>query len=265
MYIPPTNSRLFLSGKSFNFDKLLSEATEYENTGSHIILMGDTNARIGDACDFIQNDDDLDENLPLPEDYIPDSNSIPVRTSSDQNVISGHVKHLLKFCKSTQFRVMNGRWEKCEDKGRLTCISAKGSSVVDYCLIKESSLEIINESKIGDVLTHSDHSALNLTLKTKLENVDKENENNEISEEDSIELDINQNIKDICESYNWRYVPENDSIQEKVKKCLDSENMKDELEKLKEKLINNKINVDDAISVLRQILIKISETSLKKI
>ena len=41
--------------------------------------------------------------------------------------------------------------------------------------------------------------------------------------------------------------------------------MKDELEKLKEKLINNKINVDDAISVLRQNLIKISETSLKKI
>ena len=52
MYIPPTNSRLFLSEKSFNFDKLLSEVNEYENTGGHIILMGDTNARIGDACDF---------------------------------------------------------------------------------------------------------------------------------------------------------------------------------------------------------------------
>ena len=61
---------------------------------------------------FYPNDDDLDENLPLPEDYIPDNDNIPVRTSSDQNVISGHGKHLLKFCKSTQFRVMNGRWEK---------------------------------------------------------------------------------------------------------------------------------------------------------
>ena len=117
-------------------------------------------------------------------------------------------------------------------------------------------MEIISEFKVGDISTHSDHSTLNLTLKTKLENVEKENGNNKISEEDSTELDINQNIKDICESYNWRYVPENDSIQEKVKKCLDSENMKDKLEKLKEKLINNKINVDDAISVLRQILIK---------
>ena len=34
---------------------------------------------------------------------------------------------------------------------------------------------------------------------------------------------------------------------------------------MKEKLINNKINVDDAISVLRQNLIKISETSSKKV
>ena len=132
-------------------------------------------------------------------------------------------------------------------------------------MIKESSLEIISELKVGDISTYSDHSTLNLTLQTKLENVEKENENNEISEEDSVELDINQNINAICESYNWRYVPENNSMQEKVKKCLDSENVKNELEKLKEKLINNKTNVDDAISVLRQILIKISETSLKKV
>ena len=131
--------------------------------------------------------------------------------------------------------------------------------------MKESSLEIISELKVGDISTYSDHSTLNLTLQTKLENVEKENENNEISEEDSVELDINQNINAICEFYNWRYVPENNSIQEKVKKCLDSENVKNELEKLKEKLINNKTNVDDAISVLRQILIKISETSLKKV
>ena len=82
--------------------------------------------------------------------------------------------------------------------------------------MKESCLEILNEFKVGDISTHWDHSALNFTLKTKLENV--ENENNAISEEDAIELDINQNIKDIYESYNWRYVPENDSIQEKVKK-----------------------------------------------
>ena len=37
MYIPPSNSRLFVSGKSFNFDKLMSEVTDFESMGGQII------------------------------------------------------------------------------------------------------------------------------------------------------------------------------------------------------------------------------------
>ena len=69
----------------------MSEVTDFESMGGQIILMGDTNARIGDAydyienedaCDYIENEDDLDENLPLPGDYIPDNNNVPLTKSS---------------------------------------------------------------------------------------------------------------------------------------------------------------------------------------
>ena len=71
MYIPPSNSRLFKMGKSFNFDQLFSEMTNYDNSDHHVILLGDMNARVGDSSDYII--DDNDENLPLPEDYRPDN------------------------------------------------------------------------------------------------------------------------------------------------------------------------------------------------
>ena len=114
---------------------------------------------------------------------------------------------------------------KCEGKGRLTCINAKGSGVVHYCLsliTEKTSLDIINEFKVRDISTNSDHSALNLRLNLKPIKSEKEHENDVVSDEDSIGSNVNQAIKEICESYNWRYVPENDRMQEKVKKCLDS-------------------------------------------
>ena len=41
----------------------------------------------------------------------------------------------LRFYNSTQFTIMNGRWEKGVNKGKFTCINPKESSIVDYCLI----------------------------------------------------------------------------------------------------------------------------------
>ena len=127
--------------------------------------MGNMNGRVGNTLDFVADDDDIDDNLPLPNDYEPDC-KIKARNSNDKDVISGHGKDLLRFCKSTKFRIMNGRWEKGDGEGKLTCINANGSSTVDYCLIREKTLKLVDEFSIGNLTTYSDHMVLNIELKT---------------------------------------------------------------------------------------------------
>ena len=127
--------------------------------------MGDMNGRVGNALHFVADDDDIDVNLPLPKDYEPGS-EIKARNSNDKDAISGHGKDLLRFCKSTEFRIMNGRREKGDGKGKLTCINVKGSSTVDYCLICEKTLKLVNEFGIGNLTTYSNHVVLNIKLKT---------------------------------------------------------------------------------------------------
>ena len=104
-------------GKEEDFDN-------YDNAEGEIILMGDMHGRVGNALDFVAgaDDDDIDENLPLSNDYETDC-EIKVRNSNDKDVISGHGKDLLRFCRSNKFRIMNDRWEKGNGKGKLTCIN----------------------------------------------------------------------------------------------------------------------------------------------
>ena len=86
-----------------------------------------------------------------------------------------------RFCKSTQLTMMNGRWEKGVNKGKFTCINPKESSVVDYCLIREGSLDTVKEFRIGDLTSYSDHTILNIELvsdksiENKLHKVQSEN------------------------------------------------------------------------------------------
>ena len=41
--------------------------TNYNNLDHHVILLGDMNGRLGDRLVYIKDDNDTDENLPLPE------------------------------------------------------------------------------------------------------------------------------------------------------------------------------------------------------
>ena len=135
VYIPPKDSRLTKSVKTFNFDKLMEEISHFDSLGK-ILIMGDMNSRVGAEDDFIR-EDEIDENLPLPENYLSDQ-ILKDRTSFDKlSGTQGHGKNLLNFCKSTSFRMMNGRWEEGEEIGKFTCFKPTGNSLVDYCLVKE--------------------------------------------------------------------------------------------------------------------------------
>ena len=62
---------------------------------------------------------------------------------------------------------MNGRWEKGVDKGKFTDALTLKESVwlkLIYCLIREESLDIVKEFRIGDLTSYSDHTILNTEL-----------------------------------------------------------------------------------------------------
>ena len=69
LYIPPSDSNWFKSGKSFNFEKLKQEIAFYELQASSIFIIGDYNAQVGTENDYIVNDE-IDEFLSLPNNYI---------------------------------------------------------------------------------------------------------------------------------------------------------------------------------------------------
>ena len=138
----------------------MEEVTRFDNLGK-ILIMGDMNSRVGTEDDFIR-DDEIHENLPLPEYYLSDQ-IIKDRTSLDKlSGVQGHEKNLLNFCKSTGFRIMNGRWEEGEEIGKFTCFKPTGNSLVDYCLynIREKDSCIIKSFRTGDISIHSDHAFL---------------------------------------------------------------------------------------------------------
>ena len=263
VYIPRKDSRLIKSGKAFNFDILMEEVTRFDNLGK-ILIMGDMNSRVGTEDDFIR-DDEIDENLFLPEDYLSDQ-IIKDRTSLDKlSGVQGHGKNLLNFCKSTSFRIMNGRWEEGEEIGKFTCFKPTGNSLVDYCLIREKDRCIIKSFRTGDISIHSDHAFLFVSLDRKSHSTFSEpnilSKVNCIPEKGTLGNRITEELR---ENFNCRFIPTTDSST-KIEICLRSDELESKLQCLKHRLIKDNISVDEAVEELRNICTTISQQSFKKV
>ena len=76
-----------------------------------VLLFGDTNARTGDANDYIENDE-IDDFLPIDDNYQPDS-ILDKRIKDDKSALNtSGTSSFIEFCKSTGFRILNGRIDK---------------------------------------------------------------------------------------------------------------------------------------------------------
>lgn len=128
------------------------------------LIAGDFNGRTGNEPDFIVNDSV--EYLPVPDFYPCDGENgdgLPVRVSKD-SVVNPYGRALLNFCKSTQFRIINGRFGADSTVGDYTCFSNGGVSVVDYMLAKRDLLEYVTDFEVLPCTVFSDHCQLRLTL-----------------------------------------------------------------------------------------------------
>ncbi len=97
-------------------------------------MCGDFNARTGDVNDFVENDE-LDEYLPVNVNYIPD-NHLVRRINKDSSTLNANGSALIEFCKSSGYRILNGRLNK-NITSNFTCFNARVNSCVDYLLLRE--------------------------------------------------------------------------------------------------------------------------------
>ena len=221
------------------------------------------NGRVGNAKDFIEKDSDDNENLPIPNDYNPDD-EVMNRKSDDAKEISGHGKDLLKFRKSSGFRIMNGRWKEGVSSGKFTCFQPSGNSVVDYCLIREHYKPVVKKFSVGDLTMHSDHVPLKVELKANYLN--RIYPNHEHTNCDNLDRRKNndQERDNLKDDYKYPYIIQENSGR-KIKEILNSQGIKNESEMLKLNITQGETSINDIVKTLREVCIDISDKSFKRV
>ena len=133
-------------------------------------------------------------------------------------------------------------------------------------LARENKFDFIENFYIGDINTISDHAYLQLRLKINIQckdkNVDKV-KSVSLSKQSNPQNNQETNFDDLKDNCNCKYIPCED-YRQKIKDCLNSNEMKNELENLRSKITND-ISQADTIALLRNICIKLSDNSLRKI
>ena len=119
-YIPPISSGREVCNEE-RWLRLSEQVSKYACLGT-VILCGDFNARCGN----------MDE-----------AEGVACRVSEDQ-VINEQGRMMVDWTRSLGLCMVNGR----VGSGDFTCVSPKGSSVVDYCLLFKDDLEVISDFEV---------------------------------------------------------------------------------------------------------------------
>ena len=162
---PPSSSTLSRTGQSLSFETLQSECANYERKG-WVLLCGDFNARTNDVNDYIENDE-LDDYLPIGDNYLPEP-QIDKRLTKDKYPINANGTAFIECCKSSGYRIMNGRVDK-NNSSNFTCFANRGNSVVDYALLREENFSMVDKMSVGELCELSDHSYPTLFIDIPIE------------------------------------------------------------------------------------------------
>ena len=158
VYIPPENSTYGRKHTAAIWDRLESELREYSSKGQ-VILCGDFNARTGTLTDYIEND--LDNSFcPMPSGY--QSDVLHDRRSMDKS-IHKNGRRLANICIDYNLCILNGRTIG-DLRGKVTCITPQGTSVVDYFLCSKHMLKDVYSMSVLNLSKYSDHCPLELSV-----------------------------------------------------------------------------------------------------
>ena len=119
-------------------------------------ISGDLNARTNQLDD-----------CPVVFDHIVDTDKrlIHDRVSEDTKPTNEHGVLLLEFCKQAGFVILNGRVGGDAGVGQYTCITADGSSVVDYVLCREEDFNLLHSFCVTPATVYSDHCLVAFVIK----------------------------------------------------------------------------------------------------
>ena len=214
----------------------MAGVAKYEDKGAEVIIFGNMYVRTAQENDFLESTDDNDINdyLPIPHDFELDYTTIKKNTL-DKTEISGHGKDLLNFSESTGFRIINGRLGEDQDLGNFTCHTPAGSNLIDSCLFREKNFHIIENFKVGEIKTLSDHSYLQLRLKINLQS-----QNNTVEGDDQAansQINEDPNSSSLRKDYDCKYAV-NEDYKQKVTNVLNSSETKEETENLMTNILN---------------------------
>ena len=247
VYIPPSDSIWFKSGRSLNFDILQDERANYDAKGL-ILILGDFNGRTGTLPDFIVNDS-VDDFLPVANDYSPDT-ALITRQSSD-NTINHSSRLLIEFCKTEGLRILNGHTDK-NRSSHFSCFTSNGNSTVDDTLANEKTFGLISCLKVGNMSSLSDHSPIEISTKQSVNGNNSTVSSSKPDNVSSLAVDV------LMSNYTKQYIPSFDSHQ-KIQLLIENDNTLAFLENLETDLDDKSIPVGHTVALMRQHLTQIAE------
>ena len=165
-YVTPSNSQVITMDVFSKLEADIAQLDEKYGDKYTCLIAGDFNARTNNCDDYLVIDDD--RYVPVPDDYAVDY-PLDCRVSKDTKPVNANGHDLLQFCKTTSYRILNGRTGNDKGIGGYTCCTTNGSSVVDYMLSRCCDMALMEGFTINEQSPYSDHAMLmvNVTVKSK--------------------------------------------------------------------------------------------------
>jgi len=163
-YIVPSNST-YIANCTSDVDPMadLESFVGQYRRGDNVLIMGDLNARIARKPDYIANDSDKFGSY--GDFYEVDQVEIG-RCSQDEHV-SNQGSKLLDICRGNKMRVLNGR-TLGDLEGKFTCHQKNGSSAVDFGIVNEEAMHLINVFRVHDFMGDlSDHCMISTQIRCR--------------------------------------------------------------------------------------------------
>ena len=251
---PPKQFNFIENRQLLSFETLQSKCANYERKG-WVLLCGDFNARTNDVNDYIENDE-LDDYLPIGDTYLPDQ-QIDKRLTKDKYPINANGTSFIEFCKSSGYRIMNGRVDK-NNSSNFTCCANRGNIVVDYALLREENFSMVDKMSVGELCELSDHSPIEISIKSL--NVINESETHpDVSVMNSITSDENT----LVQKYKNQYYFNDASKLENLSLAMENNEIPAFLENISNHLDNDDLPLEEIIALLRTKMIYLSEAHLR--
>ena len=167
---PSTSTRNVIDNGPDVFDLISDKLSELHVSGQ-MVLMGDLNARLGNAMDytFLDADDDFlyvhdpqFERMIHVDDVM--RNDLSVKRACMDKGSNTYGPKLVNLCTMSNMMILNGRLSG-DSLGKYTCCMPNGQSVVDYALCTKDVLYDIIDFQVSDFNAFSDHAQICLKLK----------------------------------------------------------------------------------------------------